>query len=147
MELSEALKRMETQNTENYSLVSAVAIVSGKDEVSRWALVYQNSETRNILDFYVTEEEIKRGEETKAKEEFKELRIEKVKVSASQAVAKAKKEITKTPISIVVSLTNNKKLIWKISIISQDLMASTIEIGAVNGEVITKSETSIGRKA
>ena len=147
MELSEALKRMETENTENYSLVSAVAIISGKDEASRWALVYQNPETKNILDFYVTEEETKRGEETKAKEEFKELKIEKVKVSASQAVAKAKKEINKTSISIVVSLTNNNKLIWKVSIISQDLMASTIEIDAVTDEIMKKSETSIGRKA
>jgi len=147
MELSEALKRMKKEEKDDYILVSAVAIVSGKDEVSRWALVYQNPETRNILDFYVTEEGIQKGEATKGEDEFKELEIEKVKISATRATDKAKKEISKTPISIVVSLTNNKKLIWKVSIISQDLMASTVEIDAVTGDILKKSETSIGRRA
>ena len=147
MELSEALEKVEKQKKDGYFLVSAVAIISGKDEASRWALVYQNAEAKNMLDYYVTEEGIQKGEVTKAEEEFKELKIEKVKISASQAVAKSKKEISKTPISIVVSLTNNKKLMWKISIISQDLMASIVEIDAVDGTIIKKSETSIGRRA
>ena len=144
---AEALKRMKKEEKDDYILVSSVAIVSGKDEVSRWALVYQNPETRNILDFYVTEEGIQKGEATKGEDEFKELEIEKVKISATRATDKAKKEISKTPISIVVSLTNNKKLIWKASIISQDLMASTVEIDAVTGDILKKSETSIGRRA
>jgi uncharacterized membrane protein YkoI len=146
MEFSEALKKMEKKEKKGF-LVSAVAIVSGKEDLSRWTLIYQNAETKAILDIHVGEEGVEYGKESSSEEEFKELPVSKIKISSKTAIDKARKEINKIPMSIVVSLINNQSLVWKVSIISQDLTASTVEIDAASGKIIKKSETSIGRRA
>ena len=148
MEIFEAIKKMEKSNNikQGYFLVSAIAIASGNAKISKWALIYQDPKTRNTLDAYVSEEGIEIGKESVAEEDFDELRVNEIKITSKEAIEKARKEISKTAISIIASLVNSEKPAWKISIISQDLMASIVDIDAVTGKIIKKSETAIGKR-
>src|SRR3972149_273044 len=103
MEIFEAIKKMEKSNNikQGYFIVSAIAIVSGNAKISKWALIYQDPKTRNTLDTYVSEEGIEIGKETNSEEYFDELKINEIKITSKEAIEKARKEISKTAISII----------------------------------------------
>ena len=146
MEIFEAIKKTEKRIKQGYFLVSAIAIASADNKISKWTLIYQDTKTKNTMDTYVNEGGIEFGKESANEENFHELKISQIKISSKEAISKARKEIDKIAISVIASLISKEKPVWKISIISQDLMATSVEINAVNGKILKKSETVIGKK-
>jgi uncharacterized membrane protein YkoI len=113
--------------------------------VKEWTLHFYSPETKKIVDCFVADT-VNIGEETPAIKEMQELDTSKIKISSKTALKTVNEEFDKKTISSMISLHKNEKIIWTVSMITQDMMATSFDIDAITGKIIEKREGSLLRK-
>ncbi len=144
--LKEALEKAEKDlnvkkmMTEGYFLCSVFASV--QNSVNEWILHFYSSRTNKIVDCSVGES-VLLGEETPAEKKFSKLEADKIKISAEQALEKAKKKFKGSAANTLMTLHKKKGMVWTINMIAPNMTATTYNIDAETGKLLSKDTTSL----
>ena len=129
--------------SKTHFLCSAFAFIKD-DGVKEWVLHYFSPESKKMTDCVVGSS-VNIGDETPAIKEMEKLDAKKVKVSSDKAIKTAGKDFDKKKISSMVSLHKKDKIVWTVSMITQDMMITSFDVDAMTGKITGRKEESLLR--
>jgi uncharacterized membrane protein YkoI len=150
MLLADAVRKAENDKlvkklSKDHFLCSAFAFIKD-DDIKEWILHYFSPENKKMVDCFVSNT-VTIGDETPAIKDMKELNPGKIKITYKKAVTIIKKNFEKKIVSSMISLHQKEKIIWTVSMITQDMMITSFDLDAITGEIIEKKEESLIRRS
>ncbi len=136
--------RLVRKLSKNHFLCSAFAFIKD-DSVNEWVLHYFSPESKKMVDCIVGSA-VNIGDETPAIKEMEKLDAKKVKVSSDRAIKIAGKGFEKKTVSSMISLHKKDKVVWTVSMITQDMIITSFDIDALTGKITDKKEESLLRR-
>ena len=148
MLLMDAIRKAENDKlvkklSRDHFLCSAFAFIKDAD-VKEWTLHFFSPERKTMVDCFVSDT-VTIGEETPAIKDMQELDTCRIKISSERALEIVKKKFDKKAVSSMISLHKKEKIIWTVSMITQDMMVTSFDMDALTGKIIEKKEESLIR--
>jgi uncharacterized membrane protein YkoI len=139
--IARAQKSEEFPKLKDFFLASAFAITDS-NEIKNWTFLFYNKKRNVTIDCFVNDKFVTLDPEAAAISDYKEMKIGKI-IDVNKAVEMAKGKIKNKIVNVLITLVMKEKLIWKISVITADIMATSFEIDAYTGEILKEDSTSL----
>ncbi|MEM7819663.1 MAG: PepSY domain-containing protein [Candidatus Aenigmatarchaeota archaeon] len=130
----------------DFFLGSAFTCITEDENITEWTLIFYNPKTNRTIDCCVNDNFITLGEETQALSKFEKLNVLDIKISVEDAIDRAKSDVKKGIVNILITLHKKEIPIWRIGVVTNDIAITSFDINAINGEIIKKEETSLIRE-
>lgn len=150
IELTEAIQRAkaneDVKKLKDYFLCSCFACIkTSSDKINEWTLLFYNQKKNLVLDVFVNDKFVTIGEETPPLKEVEKPDFDAVKITVEEALA-AVKDFKKSTINVLITLHQKGVMVWTLSMITPDMMATTFDIDAKTGKIIREESTSLVRR-
>ena len=150
MEVSDAIERAknneDVRKLAGYFLCSCFACLKqSKDRINEWTLLFYNKKKNTVLDVFVNDKFVTIGDETPPIKEVEEPDFDTVEIGIEEAL-EALKDFKKSTINVLITLHKKGIMVWTISMITTDMMATTFDVDAVTGKIVKEETMSLVRR-
>jgi uncharacterized membrane protein YkoI len=140
--IERAQKSGEFSKLKDFFLASAFACITENEDIKNWTLLFYNKKRNVAVDCFVNDKFVTFDAEMPAMDDYKELKFDKI-IPVEKAINIAKEKVNIKIVNILITLVMKESVLWKISVITIDIAATSFEIDASNGEILKEDRTSL----